>query len=138
VKIKSKRKNALLWLYEPLEDDPRFVRRRLFSTDAAYLDGKLYLAVKDGTDHWSGLLVCTSRDRHAAILADYPQFTPHVVLGKWLYLSQSHPEFESLAPELVSLALNRDPRLGVEPPARRVPGKPKAAARSTISQGGVK
>ena len=35
----AKKKNTLLWLFEPLLDDPRFVQRKLFSFDAAYLDG---------------------------------------------------------------------------------------------------
>jgi hypothetical protein len=39
-------------------------------------------------------------------------------LGKWLYLSQAHPEFESVAVDLAALALKRDPRLGVESKVR--------------------
>lgn len=114
VKARIRKKNALLWLFEPLLDDPRFVQRKLFSFDAAYLDGKLYVAVNDGEEPWSGLLVCTSREHHAALLAEYPQLRPHEVLGKWLYLSQSHAEFESVATDMVALALRRDRRLGVE------------------------
>ena len=116
---KIKKKNALLWLFEPLEGDRRFVRRKLFSFDAAYLDGRLYVAVNDGEEPWSGMLVCTSREHHAALLADFPQLTSHPVLGKWLYLSQTHPEFESVATDIVALALRRDRRLGVES-SRRV------------------
>jgi len=119
IKTKPQRRNALLWLYEPLEDDPRFERRKLFSTDAAYLGDQIYFTLKDGPEPWGGLLVCTSRDRHAALTADFPQLKPHAVLGKWLYLSQFHPEFESIAPELIALALARDPRLGVLPKPRR-------------------
>jgi len=44
-KQKIKAKNPLLWVFESLEEDPRFVLRKLFSFDAAYLDGRLYLAV---------------------------------------------------------------------------------------------
>ncbi|QMV19531.1 hypothetical protein GOB94_13185 [Granulicella sp. 5B5] len=109
----ARKKNALLWLFEPLLDDPRFVQRKLFSFDAAYLDGKLYVAVNDGEEPWSGLLVCTSREHHAALLAEFPQLTPHEVLGKWLYLSQAHPEFESVATDIVALVVRRDRRLGV-------------------------
>jgi hypothetical protein len=116
---KIKQKNPLLWLFEPLESAPDFFQRRLFSFDAAYLGGRLYVAVKDGKEPWSGLLVCTSRERHAALLSDFPQLTPHKVLGKWLYISQSHPEFESVAVEIVALTLKRDPRLGVDPATRR-------------------
>jgi len=115
MKPKPKSRNALLWLFEPLEDDPRYLRRRLFSFDAAYLDGRLFLAVKDGKEPWNGLMVCTFREHHAALRAQFPQLKPHKVLGKWLYLSQSHTEFESVAQELVLLARRRDPRLGIDP-----------------------
>ena len=115
MKNKSKPKNALLWLFEPLEDDPRYERRRLFNLDAAYLDGRIFLAVKDGKEPWNGLMVCTSHNHHEAILAQFPQLVSHPVLGKWLYLTQTHPEFESVAQEIVLLALRRDSRIGIEP-----------------------
>jgi hypothetical protein len=118
---KPKSKNPLVWLFEPLEDDPRFIQRRLFSFQAAYLDGRLYLAVADGKEPWNGLLVCTSKDRQAQLIEDYPQLVSHKVLGKWLYLSQSVPNFETLAQELVAMAQRRDPRLGVESQSRITP-----------------
>lgn len=121
---KIKRTNSLLWLFEPLESDPSFFRRKLFSFDAAYLDGRLYVAVKDGKEPWAGLLVCTSRERHAELVSEFPELTPHKVLGKWLYLAQTHPAFESMATEIVSLALRRDPRLGVDPSVSRRRSQP--------------
>ena len=112
---KPKSNNALLWLFEPLEDDPRYVQRRLFSFAAAYLDGRLFLAVRDGKEPWNGLMICTSREHHAALKAQFPQLKPHKVLGKWLYISMSQPKFESIAQEIVLLARKRDPRLGIDP-----------------------
>jgi hypothetical protein len=114
MKRKLKAKNSLLWLFEPLEEDPRFVQRKFFSFDAAYLDGRLYLALANGKEPWNGLLVCTAHEHHAAITGEFPQLASHEVLGKWLYLSVSHPEFESVATELVAMARKRDSRLGVE------------------------
>jgi hypothetical protein len=116
---KVKPKNSLLWIFEALEDDPRFLLTRFFNMHAAYLDGKLYLAVADGKEPWNGLMICVARKHHAAILSDYPQLVSHKVLGKWLYLSRSHPEFEGIATELAMLARGRDPRLGVEPQSRK-------------------
>jgi hypothetical protein len=113
-----KTKNPLLWIFESLEDDPRFVLRKLFSFDAAYLDGRLYLAVAGGKEPWNGMMLCTSREHHASLRKQFPQLAPHAVLGKWLYLSQTHPEFESVAVEFAELARKRDPRLGVESKAR--------------------
>jgi hypothetical protein len=117
-KEKIKTKNPLLWIFEPLEDDARFVLRKLFSFDAAYLDGRLYLAVAGGKEPWNGMMVCTSREHHASLRKQFPQLAPHKVLGKWLYLSQSHAEFESVAVDLAELVRKRDPRLGVESKAR--------------------
>jgi hypothetical protein len=116
---KATRVNSLLWLYEPLEKDPRFVRQNFFFMDAAYLEGRLYLALVDREEPWSGLMVCTWREHHVSLRAAFPQLAPHVILGKWLYLSQSRADFESVAPELVMLAENRDPRLGIEPSKRK-------------------
>ena len=114
MKLKPRRPNTLLWLFEPLQDDPRFLRQRFFNLDAAYLDGRLVLAVKDGKEPWNGILACTSHNHHAALQSQFPQLKPHAVLGKWLYLSQTHPEFETVAQDLVLLARRRDPRLGIE------------------------
>jgi hypothetical protein len=116
---KAKQKSSLLWLFEPLEDDPGYFQKKLFSFDAAYLDNRLYLAVAEGKDPWNGLLICTSREHHAALRADFPQLTPHKILGKWLHLPLSHPEFETIANELVALVRRRDPRLGVETQVRK-------------------
>ncbi len=118
-KVQVNKKNSFLWLFEPLEDDPRFVQRKLFGFDAAYLDGRLYVAVRDGQDPWSGLLVCTSREHHTALLSEFPGLQPHRILGKWLHISQSYPEFESTATAVISLALRRDFRLGVDSLATR-------------------
>jgi hypothetical protein len=117
-KQKIKPKNPLLWVFESLEDDPRFFLRKLFSFDAAYLDERLYLAVAGGKEPWNGLMVCTSRQHHAALRSQFPQLVAHKVLGKWLYLSQSHPEFETTAADLAAMARKRDPRLGVESKVR--------------------
>jgi hypothetical protein len=76
MKRTPRRRNPLLWLFEPLEDDPRFVQRKLFSFDAAYLDGRLYIAAKDGKEPTSGLLVCTYREHHEALLKEFPQCSP--------------------------------------------------------------
>lgn len=118
-KKKMKKKNSFLWLFEPFEDDPRFIQKKLFSFDAAYLDGRLYVAVSDGKEPWSGLLVCTSRQHHASLLSEFPTLEPHKVLGKWLHISPSHPEFESTATTMISVALRRDARLGVDSSAFR-------------------
>ncbi len=95
----------------------------MFGCDAAYLDGMLCLVAADREKPWNGLLVCTSQDRHAALIDAMPALAPHPVLGKWLYVAQDHPAFEAVAQRVTDLVLARDPRIGVAP-------KPRKAART--------
>lgn len=123
-KQRGARLSSLLWILEPLEREAGYTHRKMFGADAAYLDGLLYLIVADRDDPWNGVMVCTSQDRHAALLADLPQLLPHPVLGKWLYLPQSDEAFEATAAVLAELAVARDPRMGVAP-------KPRASRRKS-------
>lgn len=118
------RVNSLSWILEPLERDAAYQRRKMFGCDAAYLDGLLYLVVADREAPWDGVMVCTSREQHAALMGDVPGLLVHPELGKWLYLPQTDEAFESRAATLVRLALDRDPRMGVAP-------KPKASRRKS-------
>lgn len=118
------RLNSLLWILDPLERDPNYVRRKMFGCDAAYLDDMLYLVVADREEPWNGVMVCTSHERHEALLSEMPGLLPHPQLGKWLYLPQTDEAFEAIAARLVELALARDPRLGVAP-------KPKSRRRKS-------
>lgn len=111
--------NSLLWIFDAFERDPTYLRKRMFGSDAAYLDGLLCLIAADRAKPWSGLLVCTSHDRHAALIDALPALRPHPVLGKWLYVPQDDPAFETVAAELTELVLARDPRIGVEPKPRK-------------------
>ena len=94
------------------------MHKRMFGCDAAYIDGNLCVVVADRDDPWNGVLVCTSHDRHAALIADIPALQPHPVLGKWLYVSQHDAGFEAATASITSLILERDPRIGVEPKPR--------------------
>ncbi|MFY3549273.1 hypothetical protein [Achromobacter insolitus] len=117
-KQRAVRLNSLLWILEPLERDSAYLRRKMFGCDAAYLDGLLYLVAADREDPWSGLLICTSRERQAALMGEFPALQPHPVLGKWLYLPQTDEDFETIATRMAQLAPARDPRMGVAPSPR--------------------
>jgi hypothetical protein len=110
---KPKRVHPYQWLWEPLEADPTFVLRPMFGGRAAYLDGRLMLYFTAGQEPWRGVLVCTDHGHHAALIAEFPDLSPHPVLPKWLYLAESADRFEPVAERLVALAKRRDPRLGV-------------------------
>ncbi|MDG0027234.1 hypothetical protein [Trinickia sp. Y13] len=112
-------RNSLAWILEAFERDPTFVHKRMFAADAAYIDGRLCLTVGDGDEPWNGLLVCTSHEHHAALIDDMPGLEVHPVLGKWLYVSQRDPAFESVVAQATALVLARDPRIGVEPKPRK-------------------
>lgn len=103
------------WLWEPLESDVTLVVRPMFGAKAAYLDGKLMLCFCTGAEPWNGVLVCTDRSHHPALVAEFPELTPHAILPKWLYLTEAADSFERTARHLVTLARARDPRLGVAP-----------------------
>ncbi|MCG5073971.1 hypothetical protein [Paraburkholderia tagetis] len=119
----SKIRNSLLWIFDAFEREPGYLCKLMFGADAAYMDGLLCLIAADREKPFNGLLVCTSRDRHAALIDEMPALQPHPVLGKWLYVTQEDPDFEATAQHLTELVLARDPRVGVEP-------KPRKSAKS--------
>jgi hypothetical protein len=109
------RQHPLQWIFEPLETEPSFFQKPMFGCQAAYLFGKLVLVLAAKEEPWNGLLVCTSREFHATLIAEYPELRPHPILPKWLYLPQACDEFEESARELALHALKNDSRIGVEP-----------------------
>jgi hypothetical protein len=117
------------WLWEPLEADATFVFRPMFGTKAIYLEGKLTFCFCTADEPWRGVLVCTAREHQSSLRADFPDLTLHAVLPKWLYLPEVADNFERVAQQLVRLARNRDPRIGVLPKPRKKTRKP-ARSRS--------
>lgn len=125
------------WLWEPLAEDATFVLRSMFGAKAAYLDGKLMLCFCAGEEPWRGVLACTSHEHHDALRADFPELSPHPILPKWLYLPEFAGRFETVAGKLVTLAKQRDLRLGVQPQPKRARAKsrPNQAAAEDDHQG---
>ena len=103
------------WLWEPLENDPSFVLRPMFGGKAVYLDGKLMVYIAAKAEPWRGMLVCTEREHHVALLADFSELERHPILPKWLYLPETVDGFERSAARLVTLVARRDRRIGVLP-----------------------
>jgi hypothetical protein len=91
----------------------------MFGTKVVYLDGKLVLCFSSKEEPWRGVLVGTERAHHASLVGQFPSLLPHSVLPKWLYLAESGDDFERVARQLVVLAKERDPRIGVAPKAKR-------------------
>lgn len=116
------------WLWEPLESDITFVLRSMFGAKVAYLDGRLMLCFCAGDEPWNGVLVCTDRSQHPALIAEFTDLAPHTVLPKWLYLPESADSFERTARRLVVLSRARDPRIGVTPKPKQKTAKSKRRA----------
>ena len=116
---RTKRVHPYQWLWELLEEESTFLLRPMFGGKSVYLDGRLVLYFTAKKEPWRGVLVCTERSQHASLLAEFPALSPHPILPKWLYLPEAADRFESTAERLVALAKRRDPRLGVEPQAKR-------------------
>ena len=115
----ARRVHPYAWLWEPLETDASFVLAAMFGAKAVYLDGRLVLCFSSREEPWRGVLVCTEREHHASLRARFPSLSPHPVLPKWLYLPESAGDFERAAGQLVELARDRDPRIGVAPSPRK-------------------
>ena len=118
MRSKAARQHPLRWVLESVEAEPSFFQRPMFGCQAVYLFGRLVLVLAAKEEPWNGLLVCTSRECHSALMGEYPSLQPHPVLGKWLYLAQSHDTFEETAQELILRLVKNDPRIGVEPGRR--------------------
>lgn len=119
ITIRAKKTHPLEWLLEPLEAYPAYLRRKMFGCEAAYLNGRLMIVLAAGEEPWNGILIATAREHHASLQASWNALASHTVLGKWLYLSQNHAAFESIATAIVTRICHGDPRIGVEPKPRK-------------------
>jgi len=127
--MRTRRKNSLSWLFEALEEGPGYLEKPMFGCLAAYVHGRLMAVAADREDPWNGLLVPTSKEHHESLLREFPALSPHPVLGKWLYLSSSHDDFEETASEVIGAMAEGDPRLGVEPKEKKKRKKKHSASR---------
>lgn len=119
VKLKLKPRHPLEWLLEPLEEHPGYLRKKMFGCESAYINGRLTVVLAAGDEPWNGILVPTNREYHSALQKLHTGLKPHPVLGKWLYLSQSDPNFEEIAIAIIERVLHEDPLIGVEPKPRK-------------------
>ncbi len=118
----SRPEHPLQWLAEPLTDEPTFVLKSWFGGRTIMLDGNHQIFLTTQGEPWQGVLVCTFREHQPSLIAEFPSLTPHPVLGKWLYLPESHEHFERDALRIVELIRKRDPRIGIPPSSRKKRG----------------
>ena len=116
------------WVLQAFDGHWTFFTKRMFGGMAAYLFERQMLVLveptKTGRWTWHGVLICTDREHHRAIRAEFPALMPHEVLGKWLFIATTHADFESTMEAVARRIASNDPRFGVAPrSARRRPAK---------------
>ena len=111
--MRIKANHGLHWIAAPLEEHPSFIRKKMFGCEMLCLHERQMLVLAAKAEPWNGLLVCTSRGHHSSLMEEYPALTPHPVLGKWLYVSQAHADFEEVAGLIADRAVRADRRMGV-------------------------
>lgn len=113
------------WICRVFEDHPTFFTKRMFGGLAVYLFGRQMMVLveptRTGTWKWHGVLICTERAHHAAIMDAFPSLAPHDVLKKWLYIDSRHDDFEPTMTQVAAAIGRNDPRFGIVPR----PGKKK-------------
>lgn len=120
MKTKTKKQSPYYWLAEPVLELPSLIEKGMFGCDAFYVNGRLQLVLCPGEEEpWKGVLFPVEREMHPGLIKDLPALSPHPVLGKWLYLSESSSDFEEVVQQWVNLILADDARIGVLPEAER-------------------
>jgi len=121
------------WILDAFAQHPSFFTKRMFGGLAVYLFGRQMLVLveptRTGRWQWHGVLICTDRERHAAILATFPHLAPHDVLAKWLYIDSRHAHFEATMDGVTAAMSRNDQRFGIQPRARRTGGRGRGARR---------
>jgi len=113
-----KQPHPLLWVAEPLQENPSYLDKPMFGGRAVHFDGRVVLFLAAKAEPWRGVLLPTEREHHASLIADFPALAPHPILAKWLYLPERAASFEADVARLVALIRRLDPRLGVLPGAK--------------------
>lgn len=123
--------HPLLWIVEPLQENPSYALRPMFGGRSVYYDGRMVLHLVMGDEPWRGVLVPAERESHASLRAEFPVLRPHTILGKWLYLPERESSFESIATRLVTLIRALDPRIGIVPSPKKVARAKSPSPRKT-------
>ncbi len=112
--------HPLDWVVQDLRAEISYLERPMFGCHACYCHGKLQLVLAaQDEEPWDGVMIATSKEHHASLLAEFSELGPHPVLGKWLYISQQHERFEQVLQQLTKLVQRDDLRLGVYPKVRK-------------------
>lgn len=116
------------WFFESFASDLTFIKKRMFGSLAAYLDGKIVAVLSESpTDEvWNGILFPTELQSHTDLLSQYPFLENHKILKKWLFLPATDFHFEERALRLAAKIAARDPLFGVVPKTKRAKREKRA------------
>ena len=119
LKKKKPQKNPLLWVVEPIMDEPSYIDKAMFGCRGIYLHGRLMLVLCSGGEPWNGLLIATDHEFHDSIRREFETVVQHPVLKKWLYLPENSEDFETIVAGIMEAIRIGDGRFGVEPSERK-------------------
>jgi len=109
------------WICQAFEAHASFFTKRMFGGLAIYLFGRQMMILveptKTGRWKWHGVLLCTERAHHPAILGEFPQFAQHAILKKWLFIDTRDAEFERTMSGVAAAMARDDQRFGIRPRA---------------------
>ncbi len=128
---KPPKHHHLLWVVEPLMEEPSYLQKPMFGCLAIYFHYRLMLLMCSGEEPWNGLLIPTHHPFHESIREDWPDIVQHPVLKKWLYLPEVCESFENVVGDIVEAIRLNDERFGVEPKEK---ARKKAGAKPEISK----
>ena len=125
------REYSLVWAFDPFQDQPSFLTKRMFGSLAAYVHGRLMLC-EDPEERkwkgktypfalWNGILIPTEKQHHDSLIREFSDLVSHPVLPKWLYLPMNVEEIEEMATKMGERIARNDTRFGVVPKERRRP-----------------
>lgn len=128
---KPPKHHHLLWVVEPLMEEPSYLQKPMFGCLAIYFHYRLMLVICSGEEPWNGLLIPTDHQFHESIREEWPDIVQHPVLKKWLYLPETSENFEGVAGDIVESIRLNDERFGVEPKEKT---RKKAGAKVETSK----
>jgi hypothetical protein len=107
------------WILDAFREHRTFFSKSMFGGLAAYLfERQMLLLVeptKSGRWRWHGVLICTDREHHGSIQAEFPALRPHEALQKWLFIDSMHEDFESTMEAVAKRVASNDRRFGILP-----------------------
>jgi hypothetical protein len=121
------------WILQAFDGHASYFTKRMFGGLAVYLFGRQMMMLveptRTGRWKWHGVLICTDRAHHRAILDEFPHLAPHDILQKWLYIDSRHAHFERTLERVAKAMARDDARFGIQPRAKKGVGKKPRARR---------